>query len=134
MKRNPLFDRIKKLRAKYIDIYIDNSFELSHRIQYLMDEKGMDQKTLAKTLGKNESEISKWMSGSHNFTLKTLAKIEEVLEGKLLTVCDENSNSSEREVIVLYSDFYRTPDCVMVNDGMTGYDISKPTQIKVLVN
>ena len=49
--------------------------------------KNMTQKNLADMLGKKESEISKWMSGTHNFTLKTIAKIESVLN-----VCIINTN------------------------------------------
>lgn len=105
MKRNSLLDRIRKVRAKYIDIFIDNSYDLSTRIQYLMDVKGFDQKELAKKLNKNESEISKWMSGSHNYTIKTLAKIEDVLGNKLLSVCSEEEYKQKTEVVIVYQEF-----------------------------
>ncbi|TDE27066.1 XRE family transcriptional regulator [Flavobacterium ranwuense] len=105
MKRNSLLDRIRKVRAKYIDIFIDNSYDLSTRIQYLMDVKGFDQKELAKKLNKNESEISKWMSGSHNYTIKTLAKIEEVLGSKLLSICTEEEYKQKTEVVIIYKEF-----------------------------
>ena len=36
-------------------------------------------KDLAEALGKNEAEISRWMRGTHNFTIRTLAKISNVL-------------------------------------------------------
>lgn len=105
MKRNSLLDRIRKVRAKYIDIFIDNSYDLSARIQYLMDVRGFDQKELAKRLNKNESEISKWMSGSHNYTIKTLAKIEDVLGNKLLSVCNEEEYKQKTEVVIVYQEF-----------------------------
>lgn len=105
MKRNSLLDKIRKVRAKYIDIFIDNSFDLSARIQYLMDINGFDQKDLAKKLNKNESEISKWMSGSHNYTIKTLAKIEEVLGNKLLSVCNEEEYIQKTEVVIIYQEY-----------------------------
>jgi transcriptional regulator with XRE-family HTH domain len=62
----------------------------------------MDQKELAKALGKNESEISKWMSGSHNFTLKTVARIEEILGDKLLEVVNEESLGNEEKINVYF--------------------------------
>ena len=105
MKRNSLLDKIRKVRAKYIDIFIDNSFDLSSRIQYLMDINGFDQKDLAKKLNKNESEISKWMSGSHNYTIKTLAKIEDVLGNKLLSVCNEEEYLQNTEVVIIYQEY-----------------------------
>ena len=38
-------------------------------------------------LGKNESEISKWMRGTHNFTIDTLVSIENVLGEPIIEVC-----------------------------------------------
>lgn len=52
--------------------------------EYMKPE--MSQRELAQKLGKKESEISKWLSGSHNFTLKTIAKIEEVFGKKIILV------------------------------------------------
>ncbi len=37
-------------------------------------------------LGKNESEISKWMRGTHNFTIDTISSIEEALGMPILQV------------------------------------------------
>ena len=37
-------------------------------------------------LHKNESEISKWMRGTHNFTLDTICMIEEALGVEILQV------------------------------------------------
>ncbi|AFU69463.1 transcriptional regulator, XRE family protein [Psychroflexus torquis ATCC 700755] len=102
MKRSKILERIRKVRAKYIDIFVDNTFDLSGRIQYLLDKKGMEQKDLARELKKNESEISKWLSGSHNFTLKTLAKIEAVLGERLLeVVANEGATVNKIEIILL---------------------------------
>ena len=75
----------------------------------------MEQKDLAKALGKNESEISKWLSGSHNFTLKTIARIEDVLGDKLLEVVDDESIISDKNVNVYFinSDHVYTPSQYM---------------------
>ena len=59
---------------------------MADRICEILKEQGKDQKTLALSLGKSEAEISKWMRGTHNFTLKTLAKIEVVLGEPLIEV------------------------------------------------
>jgi transcriptional regulator with XRE-family HTH domain len=102
MKRSKILEKVRKVRAKYIDVFVDNTFDLSGRIQYLLDKNGMEQKDLAKELKKNESEISKWLSGSHNFTLKTLAKIEAVLGERLLEVVDNEVAKANRiEVFLL---------------------------------
>ena len=54
------------------------SFSVADRIYDLMKEAGMTQKEFAKKIGKSESEVSAWMTGRHNFTIKTLSKISSV--------------------------------------------------------
>ena len=44
----------------------------------------LTQKDFAQKLHKRESEISKWMTGRHNFTMQTIAKIETALGCKLI--------------------------------------------------
>lgn len=100
MKKNRILDKIRKYRSKYVEIFVDYTFDLSNRIQFLLDKNSMDQKDLAKALGKNESEISKWMSGSHNFTLKTIARIEDVLGDKLLEIVNEEHKVKDSNINV----------------------------------
>lgn len=64
--------------AKYADIVV--------RINQLLREKGYTQKTLAQNLGKKPSEINKWLGGEHNFTLRSLAKLEAKLWETLIDV------------------------------------------------
>lgn len=59
-----------------IDKFVDTSFDLSDRIHEILEAKGISQKELAEMLGKKESQVSKWMTGTHNFTIKTLALLE----------------------------------------------------------
>jgi transcriptional regulator with XRE-family HTH domain len=46
----------------------------------------MKQKDLALLLGKKEAEISKWMRGTHNFTIDTLVSIEKALRAPIMQV------------------------------------------------
>ena len=46
----------------------------------------MTQRELAEALGKNEAEVSRWMRGTHNFTIRTLAKISNVLGTQIIGV------------------------------------------------
>jgi transcriptional regulator with XRE-family HTH domain len=46
----------------------------------------MTQKDFAKQIGRSEAEVSRWVGGTHNFTLATLAKISTVLEIPLISV------------------------------------------------
>ena len=56
---------------------VDLSFKIVDRIHEILKEKGLKQKDLALRLGKKESEISRWMRGTHNFTIDTLIAIED---------------------------------------------------------
>lgn len=46
----------------------------------------MSQRDLAEKLEKKESEVSKWLSPGHNFTLKTIARLETALGSPVLNV------------------------------------------------
>ena len=54
------------------------------KIAKALKRKGMTQKVLAEKLGKRPSEISKWLTGNHNFTHDTLFDIQTVLNIRLL--------------------------------------------------
>jgi transcriptional regulator with XRE-family HTH domain len=65
------------------------SVEIVERIASLMEKKNINQNNLAKMLGKTPSEVSKWLSGTHNFTLKSIQKLEQVLGQPILAVVNE---------------------------------------------
>lgn len=52
---------------------------LAARIDEALKAKGWSKKQLADTMHKNPSEVTKWLSGTHNFTLETLYLIESYL-------------------------------------------------------
>ena len=57
----------------------------------------MTQKDLADLLGKKESEISKWMTGTHNFTIRSIAKIESALDVSIFDI--EKKKQSDSEIL-----------------------------------
>lgn len=79
MKKNAILESIRQKTPAYIKREIDLSFYVVNKIAEILQSKGMTQKDLANLLGKKESEISKWMTGTHNFTLRSIAKIEKAL-------------------------------------------------------
>ncbi|MBO0930200.1 helix-turn-helix domain-containing protein [Fibrella aquatilis] len=68
---------------------IHDRMMLAARIADALDAKGWAQKDLAIKLNKQPSEISKWLSGTHNFTIDTLSDLSHVLGVKLLCVKEE---------------------------------------------
>jgi len=53
--------------------------QLAVRLDEAIEAKGWTKKQFAEKLGKQPSEISKWLSGTHNFTTDTLWDIENIL-------------------------------------------------------
>ena len=64
--------------------FIKQSLAMADYIERLLSDKGLKQEDLADKLGKSEAEISKWLSGTHNFTLRSIAQIETVLDVKII--------------------------------------------------
>jgi transcriptional regulator with XRE-family HTH domain len=57
---------------------------LAARIDEAIKARGWKKKDFAEALGKTPSEITKWLSGTHNFTSDTLFDIERVLSINLV--------------------------------------------------
>ena len=69
--------------------YVRLSMDIASQVNNLLEKENISQRELADRLGKKESEVSKWLSGNHNFTIKSLAKIETVLEEQFLFTREE---------------------------------------------
>lgn len=81
-----ILEKIKNRIPPYKKRMIGISVDIGSQIHEYMNSDGINQRALAEKLGKKESEISKWLSGSHNFTIETIAKIEDVFDKKILLV------------------------------------------------
>lgn len=62
------------------------SFEISNRIDFLMNERGLSKKQFAEAIGKRPSEITRWLSGEHNFTVATLAMLSSFFGQPIIQV------------------------------------------------
>lgn len=60
-------------------LYIELLMNVSLNVDNLIQKRGITQKDFADKLNKTEPEISKWLAGGQNFTLRTLAKISVAL-------------------------------------------------------
>jgi len=67
----------------------DAKMLLAVKIADAMKTKNWNNKRLMKEMGKtNQSEITRWLSGTQNFTVETLVDLERVLDIKLLQLQD----------------------------------------------
>jgi transcriptional regulator with XRE-family HTH domain len=59
--------------------FVKHAMEIAMLLGKIRDQKGWSNSKFAKTVGVNESEVSKWLGGTQNFTIRTIAKIENAL-------------------------------------------------------
>ncbi len=65
---------------------INLSFAISCKIDALMHERGLSKKQFADQIGKRPSEITRWLSGQHNFTISTLAMLSTFFGKSIISV------------------------------------------------
>lgn len=70
--------------SKDIKMFVDMSMDISDKIADALKERGLSKKEFAEMMGKDKAEVTRWLSGTHNFTLKTLCKISCVLDIDLI--------------------------------------------------
>ena len=86
MKTNRIMDEIRETISPEMKMQMELSVAIANRIYEILEEKGMSQTDFARLMGKTETEISRWLSGTHNMTLATLCKISIALGENLLEV------------------------------------------------
>ena len=74
----------------------------------------MSQRDLARALGKTETELSRWLSGTHNLTIATIAKMAAVLGDDIIT-----ATSSVKHETYQYPD--STTEATMVAEEVAEY-------------
>lgn len=79
----------------------EKMFKLASKILDFMEEKGMNRVQLAEKMGKQPSEISKILSGSHNVTVNTIFAIEEAL-GEEIFLFSENRQEPKEHTKYVY--------------------------------
>lgn len=71
-----LLDEMKDIEK----VQVETKFNLANALDSLLKNKGISKSEFAAKMGKSPSEISKWMSGKHNFTIDTLLEIAHALK------------------------------------------------------
>lgn len=84
--KSPFIDALLKDISSDESEKTEKRMLLAARIDEAIKAKGWKQKDLAKALKKSPSEISKWLSGTHNFTSDSLFDIERVLGISIVSV------------------------------------------------
>jgi transcriptional regulator with XRE-family HTH domain len=69
-----------------IERLVKRNLAISNKVRKILSERNLSDKGLAKMLNKNQSEVSKWLSGSHNLTQKSIIKMEIALGVQLIYI------------------------------------------------
>jgi len=75
---------------------VEKRMLLAARIEDAMNDKGLNKSQFAALMGKKNSVITKWLSGTHNFTADTLFDISRVLDVNLINL--ELNNTCQTKV------------------------------------
>ena len=83
---DPLFQEMLNQVPKERRRESELSYGIARRIHEVLQRKGWSQADLARATGKREAVVSRWMSGTHNFTIQTLSEIETALGEDILSI------------------------------------------------
>ena len=77
--RIELFNDIESV-VKYRQV--ENKMKVAAEIEESLKKSGLTKTQFARLMGKYPSEVTRWLSGTHNFTIDLLAEINAVLGRK----------------------------------------------------
>lgn len=86
VKGRELLRQIIEETPKDLKKQLHYSDAIAIKLDGMLKQRNMSQRDLARSTGKTEAEVSRWLSGTHNFTLRTLAKISIVLGEDVICV------------------------------------------------
>jgi len=85
-KNNIVSDWLQKNGKPEIEKLVEKNLAIANKIHNMLQERGLKSSDLSRMLNKQPSEISKWLTGTHTFTTKTITKIETVLGEDIIHV------------------------------------------------
>lgn len=85
-KNNIIDNWLQEHSDPAIDKMVEKNLAITEKINNLLKERGINQVEFAKMLDKSPSEVSKWLTGLHNLTLKSITKMELALEVDLINI------------------------------------------------
>jgi transcriptional regulator with XRE-family HTH domain len=91
---SPILRRISERITPELSEQNDRRMGLAVKIAETLRLKGITNQEFAFMMGKKPSEVTRWLSGTHNFTTETLWQMERVLKIQLLT-----SSPAEEKIV-----------------------------------
>ena len=94
-RNNIINDWLQENGNPEIAKHVEKNTAIANKIHEMLEERGLKAADLARMLKKTPSEISKWLTGTHTFTTKTITKIETVLKEDIIHI------EAQREIVYL---------------------------------
>jgi ribosome-binding protein aMBF1 (putative translation factor) len=112
---------LSNISKEELDI-TEGKMKLAIKIAEAIKASGLNKSQFAKKINKNNSEISKWLSGTHNFTTETLLLLENELAIKLL-----DSEINETTALkFIHIEVESTKEIKSIYNSINLLDFSKP--------
>ena len=81
---SPILRRVQERISVEVTEQNDRRMGLAVKIADTLRSRGITNQEFAFMMGKKPSEVTRWLSGTHNFTTETLWQMERVLKIQLL--------------------------------------------------
>ena len=73
-------DRFKQMVTEFpceVKQELELSFAIADKLNMFIKKRGLTKSEFAEAIGKRPSEVTKWFSGQHNFTIRTLSMLSD---------------------------------------------------------
>lgn len=78
-EENMITDWLDQHGNPEIEAFVEKNLAITDKVLTALEAKGWSKGQLAEAMGKSPSEVSKWLSGMHNLTLKSIIKMEAAM-------------------------------------------------------
>jgi len=78
-KNNIISNWLEENPNPEIDKLISRNLDITEKVRKVLEVKGWTKARFAEEMGKKPPEVSKWLSGMHNLTMKSIIKMEMAL-------------------------------------------------------
>ncbi|MCA0445031.1 MAG: helix-turn-helix domain-containing protein [Bacteroidetes bacterium] len=95
-----VLDAIKRKIDPSRELRIEKAMRFAKVLNDARLKKGFSNVDLANEMGVSKSLVTRWLSGTQNFTLETIFKLEEVLDVELVNCNDCTANFSSTKIII----------------------------------
>jgi ribosome-binding protein aMBF1 (putative translation factor) len=107
--KNSIVSRILNRIDPVTKAQTSTKMNIAAMIDDAMKEKGWSKTDLMEKMGKkNPSTVSRWLSGTNNFTVDTLVELSLLLDIKLVAMYEEKKVESDNKLIAESKPTYTT--------------------------